>query len=37
MPDLRGRAEDGDARSQVLLGLVLEMGAAEEAASRPRR
>lgn len=31
MPDLRRRAEDGDARSQVLLGLVLEMGAAEEA------
>ncbi len=28
LPDVRRRAEDGDARSQVILGLVLEMGAA---------
>ena len=30
LPDLRRRAESGDARSQVMLGLVLEMGAAEQ-------
>jgi hypothetical protein len=30
LPDLRRRAEAGDPRSQVMLGLVLEMGAAEE-------
>ena len=30
LPDLRRRAEDGDARSQVILGLVLEMGSADQ-------
>jgi len=30
LPDLRKRAESGDARSQVILGLVLEMGSAGE-------
>jgi hypothetical protein len=30
MPDLRRRAADGDARSQVVLGLIYEMGAAGE-------
>jgi hypothetical protein len=30
LPDVRRRAEAGDARSQVLLGLVLEMGAGDE-------
>jgi hypothetical protein len=30
LPDLRKRAESGDARSQVLLGLVYEMGAADQ-------
>jgi len=30
LPDLRQRAEAGDARSQVILGLVLEMGAADQ-------
>ena len=30
LPDLRARAEAGDARSQVLLGLILEMGAADQ-------
>ena len=30
LPDLRRRAEGGDARSQVILGLVLEMGAADQ-------
>jgi hypothetical protein len=30
LPDLRKRAAAGDARSQVLLGLVLEMGAADQ-------
>src|SRR3954471_6911231 len=32
VPDLRERAGAGDARSQVLLGLVLEMGAADQQA-----
>lgn len=32
LPDLRRRAESGDARSQVILGLVYEMGAAEQTA-----
>ena len=30
LPDLRRRAESGDPRSQVILGLVLEMGAADQ-------
>src|SRR5690349_22908373 len=30
LPDVRARAEAGDARSQALLGLVYEMGAAEQ-------
>jgi len=30
LPDLRKRADSGDARSQVILGLVLEMGSAGE-------
>src|SRR6476660_7148216 len=30
LPDLRRRADGGDARSQVILGLVLEMGAADQ-------
>ena len=30
LPDLRKRADAGDARSQVLLGLVYEMGTADE-------
>jgi len=32
LPDLRKRAEAGDARSQVILGLILEMGSAGETA-----
>ena len=30
LPDLQRRADAGDARSQVLLGLILEMGAADQ-------
>ena len=30
LPDLRKRAEAGDARSQALMGLIYEMGAAEQ-------
>jgi TPR repeat protein len=35
LPDLRQRAEAGDARSQAILGLVYEMGAADQKPQPP--